>query len=70
MSDEIVDDDLLFGVLLVLVTDADVEAHDEGAHQAALEEVPESFGGITSQTLYYTHTIILFKKIYKTQKRG
>lgn len=51
MPYEVVDDDLLLGVLLVLVADPDVQSHHEGAHQAALAQVPECFGGVAGEGL-------------------
>lgn len=48
---EVVDEDAFLFVFFVLSANADVETHDEGAHETALEGVPDEFRGVARQGL-------------------
>jgi hypothetical protein len=49
--EKVIDENLLFLVLVILGPHADVEAHDQGAHQVVLPAVPQPFGGVAHHGL-------------------
>lgn len=51
MFDEVIDYNLLLGILLPLVADSDVQAHDQRTHQASLEGVPQELGRVARDPL-------------------
>jgi hypothetical protein len=49
--EKVINENLLFLVLVILGPHADVEAHDQGAHQVVLPAVPQPFGGVAHHGL-------------------
>jgi len=49
--EKVINENLLFLVLVILSPHADVEAHDQGAHQVVLPAVPQPFGGVAHHGL-------------------